>query len=114
MYVYPSLSNLFQPPLQLLLQVLAIVGLGVGLATLIKSSATTDPAGVLSQCGCHSWHSVFSSKGTWNGSLTPLTESSEFLDANCQAVTTFQIPPNGTFEFGFLPAPKDNFDGKIS
>lgn len=58
----------------------------------------------------HTWHNVFTTAGTWNATLTMISEKGWFVDKNGAKITNFSISPSAPVLYGFNYEPGSDFD----
>lgn len=58
----------------------------------------------------HTWHTVSTNKGVWDGRLQIINENGSFVSRDGSPMTTFTISPNQPQDFGFLFTPDADFD----
>ena len=64
-----------------------------------------------SNCDAHTWDSIHvEDSGVWQGTLSPTSEASSFVNTACANITTMTVTKNSPFSYGFKFPNEDDFD----
>lgn len=77
------------------------------LSTLICSLFS---ASAFASTDVHTWHTIYSKNGSWQGTLAPINENPYFVDQSGAPLSTFTITEQTPQVYGFGFGPNDNFD----